>query len=195
MTNLNENDLTYYKLNLINRWVVEVIDDDTQKPKYELTQLGSENVTVLCTIMPDKFPELSKVHVTLQIKEVMERLEKEKIITEYYKNNQQTYGMTEHGYNMMKILVWLLDIKKQKSYKQKQMISNGMTKGMSTTIKIMQGVVNFGQSMQPKSPPITTKKYNQLTKTKNAKRKKKRKVRLGTSGILSDLQKFSKLTN
>ena len=120
---------------------------------------------------------------------------KEKIITEYYKNNQQTYGMTEHGYNMMKILVWLLDIKKQKSYKQKQMISNGMTKGMSTTIKIMQGVVNFGQSMQPKSPPITTKKYNQLTKTKNAKRKKKRKVRLGTSGILSDLQKFSKLTN
>lgn len=181
---MKADDLVYYKLNLVGRWVVEVIDQNTLKPCYQLTELGAEYITAICAKLPDAFPEFAHVYAVSDVTKTMENLVQEKIFVKYY-DNGETFGVTDHGYNMLKVLSWLLDIKKQSSYKRKIILTNGVTTGINTIVKIMQGVMKFGLEFQP--PP------NKPSQKRSKYKRTSRKSSMNTSGILSDLKKFSRL--
>lgn len=147
--------------------MVSVYDHKKSQSHYACTKKGAEYATILCTVIQDQFPNLDKIFVKVNPTKMIPKLISENYISTYYTKNGEEQSITEYGYNMLWVMNWLLDEKLQKKYRQKIAISNGLQKGMETTIKIMQGVVKFGQSMTP--PP---KKKTPVRKTTRKPRKR-----------------------
>ena len=153
------------------RWLVSIYDSKTKRSDTQLTKMGAEYVTVLCSLVEDdEFEGLIQFHITwggAKLKDITSSLEKLGMLQQYWDGKDMMSGISENGYKCLYVIDWLLNEELQKKYRRKIAVIDGFDKGMKMVLQVMTGVVKFGQSMAPPAPK------KKATPKKKAKPKRK----------------------
>lgn len=153
------------------RWLVSIYDSKTKRSDTQLTKMGAEYVTVLCSLVEDdEFEGLNQFHITwggAKLKDITSSLEKLGMLQQYWDGKDMMSGISESGYKCLYVIDWLLNEELQKKYRRKIAVIDGFDKGMKMVLQVMTGVVKFGQSMAPPAPK------KKATPKKKAKPKRK----------------------
>lgn len=175
---MDEKELLAIKDTLFKeKWVVSIYDSKVKRSETYLTSKGADYVTMLYSVLEDdeEFSGLYSLLVPLtgaRLRDVTKSLETQGLIQHYY-SVRYTTGISEEGYKRLYIVDWLLDKERQEKYRRKIAMIDGFDKGMKMVLKIMTGVVKFGQSMAPPEPKkkATPKKKTKPKRKTTTKRK------------------------